>query len=251
MQSYGVYGATKLCFYDLQTGKLAMYFPSANSFGFSLTGESQEILEAGSPALTFQGGRKGTLQIDTSIISPKLLTIMLGAVETNEASGNFAQYETGKVDGTTATFSLATAPATGTLSVFILEDDGRTVKTELTVAAGASPTATEYKITGQTITFEATNKNKAILCTYAKAGTNITKVAIKSDTYAKAYKVQGLGQVRQLSGVDALVEITVPQATAQSNMDLTFSAESPSTFSFTMDLGKDPISNEMIIQRFL
>lgn len=251
MQSYGVYGATKLCFYDLQTGKLAMYFPSANSFGFSLTGESKEILEAGSPALTFQGGRKGTVKIDTQIISPKLLTIMLGAVETTEATGNFAQYETYKIDGTTSTVSIANAPATGTLSVFLMEEDGRTIKTELTVASGATPTASEYKISGQTINFDASNKNKPVLCTYAKAGSNITRLAIKSDVYAKAYKVQALGQVRQSSGVDALVEITVPQATAQSNMDLTFSAESPSSFSFTMDLGKDPISNDMIVQRFL
>lgn len=251
MESYGVYGPSKLCFYDLQTGKLAMYFPSANSFGFNLTGESKEILEAGSPALIFQGNRKGTVKLDTQIISAKLLSIMLGAVETNEANGNFAQYETYKVDGTTATVSLANAPATGTLSVFILENDGRTVKSELTVAAGATPTSTEYKISGQTITFEATNKNKPVLCTYAKAGTNITKIAIKSDVYAKPYKIVALGQVRQLSGTDALVEITVPQATAQSNIDLTYSSSDPSSFSFTMDLGKDPISNEMLIQRFL
>lgn len=189
--------------------------------------------------------------MDTQIISPRLLTIILGAVETTEGTGNFAQFETGKIDSTSATFSLQNAPATGTLSVFIVEADGKTVKSELAVTTNPSPLATEYKISGQQLTFEASVKGQNVLCIYAKAGTNITRLAIKSNTYASPYKMVCLGTVRQESGIDKLTEITIPTLVAQSNVDLTYDSANPSSFSFTFDVNKDPVTDEMIIQRFL
>lgn len=251
MEFYGVNGAVKIAFYNKTDGKLALYFPSANSLALNVTGEVKEALASGVTAVTWQANRKATVKLDTQLISPRLLTIVLGAVETTEANGNFAVFETGKIDVATATYSLGSAPATGTLSVFIVENDGKTVKSELTATTNATPLATEYKITGQQITLEASQAGNNILCVYAKAGTNITRLAIKADTYASPYKMVCLGTVRQESGVDKLVEITVPTLTAQSNMDLTYDSNNPSSFSFTFDVSKDPVTNEMIIQRFL
>ena len=251
MEFYGVNGAVKIAFYNKTDGKLALYFPSANRLGISVTGEVKEALASGVTAVTWQANRKATVQLDTQLISPRLLTIVLGAVETNETNGNFTQFQTGRIDSTTATFVLDENPAVGTLTVFLTEEDGKTIKSELTLAIATPPSATEYKINGKTLTLHNSNKGKAILCIYAKEGTNITKLAIKSDTYASPYKMVCLGTVRQESGVDKLVEITIPTLTAQSNMDLTYDSENPSSFSFTFDVAKDPVTNEMIIQRFL
>lgn len=251
MQFYGINGACKIAFYNKTDGKLALYFPSANSLGISVTGDVKEALASGVSAVSWQSGRKMQVKMDSQLISPRLLTIILGAVETTEGTGNFAQMETGKIDSTTATYALTSAPATGTLTVFLVENDGKTVKTELTVAAGSTPTASEYKVSGQTITVDASNKGANILCIYAKAGTNITRLSVKSTQYASPYKMVCLGTVRQEDGVDKLVEMTVPQLTAQSNVDLTYSADSPSSFSFTFDVNKDPVTDEMLIQRFL
>jgi hypothetical protein len=251
MEFYGVQGACKIAFYNKTDNKLALYFPSANSLGISVSGETKEALAAGVTAITWSANRKMSIKLDTQLISPRLLTLILGAVETTEVNGNFAVFETGKIDSATATYSLGSAPAVGTLSCFITEADGKTVKTELTVAAGATPLVGEYKISGQTITVDASYKGQPILCIYAKAGTNITRLAIKADTYASPYKMVCLGTVRQESGVDKLVEITVPTLTAQSNMDLTYDSQNPSSFSFTFDVSKDAVTNEMLIQRFL
>lgn len=211
----------------------------------------QRALAQGSPVISWQAGRKATVKIDSDLISPRLLTIILGAVETTESTGNMTQMETGKIDSATATYSLQSASAVGTLSVFLTEADGKTVKSELTVAGGASPTASEYKITGQSIAFDASNKGQNVLCIYAKAGVNITKLAIKASQYASPYKLIALGQVRLESGIDKLVEITIPTLVAQSNMDLSFDSANPSKFSFTFDVNKDPVTDELIIQRFL
>lgn len=251
MEFFGIANPAKLCFYDLTTGKLALYMPTPNAFSMSVTGEVKEALAGGVSAIQWQANRKATAKIDSQLISSKLLTIMLGAVETTEASGTFAQYETGKIDSSTATFNLTNAVSVGTLSVFLTENDGKTVKTELTLAAGSTPGATEYKISGQQLTFDASNKGKPVLCIYAKDGVNITRQSIKADVYSKAYKIQALGGARLESGVDKLVEITLPKATAQSNMDITFDASSPSQFSFTLDLAADPVTQELIVMRYL
>lgn len=251
MEFYGINGACKIAFYNKTDNSLALYFPSANSLGISVTGEVKEALASGVSAISWQSGRKATVKMDTQLISPRLLTIILGATETTEGSGTFAQFETGRIDSTTATFNLANTPSVGTVSVFLTENDGKTVKSELTLMAGASPTATEYKITGQQITVDASNKGKPILVIYAKDGTNITRLAIKANQYASPYKMVCLGTVRQESGVDKLTEITIPQLTAQSNIDLTYDSANPSSFSFTFDVNKDPVTDEMIIQRFL
>jgi hypothetical protein len=250
MEFFGIQNACKLAFYNKTDGKLALYFPSANKFGLNLTGEVKEALANGSTAITWQANRKGTMALDTQLISPRLLTIILGAVETTEATGNITQFETGRIDSSTSTFSLANAPATGTLTVFLTEADGKTVKSELSVAAGASPTASEYKISGQVITVDASNQGKPILCIYAKAGTNITKLVIKSNVYASPYKVVALGTVRT-EATDKLCEITLPSITFQSNTGFDFDSANPSSFSFTADLSADPVTNNMIEMRYL
>lgn len=43
MEFYGVNGACKVAFYNKNDGKLALYFPSANSLGISVTGEVKEV----------------------------------------------------------------------------------------------------------------------------------------------------------------------------------------------------------------
>lgn len=250
MEYFGIQNACRLAFYNKSDNKLALYFPSANKFGLNVTGEVKEALAQGSTAISWQANRKGTMSLESNLISPRLLTIVLGAIETTEATGNIAQFETGRIDSTTATFSLANAPATGSLTVFQTEADGKTVKSEFTVAAGATPTATEYKISGQVITFDASNKGKSILCIYAKAGTDITKLVVKSNVYASPYRLVALGTVRtEIS--DKLAEITLPSITFQSNTNLDFDASNPSAFSFTADLAADPVTSNMIEMRFL
>lgn len=43
MEYFGIQNACKLCFYNKTDGKLALYFPSANSFSMNVTGEVKEV----------------------------------------------------------------------------------------------------------------------------------------------------------------------------------------------------------------
>lgn len=243
MLYYGVKNCCKLCFYEKVNNTLFAYFPFGNSMTISVTGDKVEATANGSTIITWQANRKGTLQVESQIISPKLLTIILGATNTTEASGTMAQYESG-VTSTTSTFSLAATPSTSTLSLFLTEADGATVISELT-SVGSAPSDTQYSISGKDITVSAGNASKNILAIYAKDGVNLDLVTIKANEFSQAFKIVGLGLVKGVDKVERLQEITIPSATAQSNIDYSFSSADASNFSFTFDLEADPVTNEL------
>lgn len=245
MINYGVKNMAKLAFYSKDDDKLFAYFPFGNSMTVSITGDKVEALANGTTIITWAANRKATAQIDTQVISPKLLAIVLGATNSTEASGTIAQFETGKIGTVAPTFTLAEDVSVGTLSVFLTESDGATVKSELSVVASA-PTAAQYSISGKVITVHSDNAGKNILCIYAKDGTNIDKTVIKADEFSKAFKIVGLGEVTGVDGVRHLQEINIPSATSQTNADFTYSSADASSFSFTFDLAADPVTMEMI-----
>jgi hypothetical protein len=244
MVNYGVKNCAKLAFYKKSTGALAAYFPFGNSMTISVTGEKVEAMANGTTIITWAADRKATMSLDTQVISSRLLAIILGAVEETEATGTMAVFDTGKIGSVSPTFTLTETPSTGTLSVFLTEDDGATVKTELT-AIGSSPNDTQYSITGKNITCAAGNAGKNILCIYAKDGTDIDKMTIKGNVFPEAYSIKGVGLVKTVNGVEKLQEINIPSATAQSNADFTYSSSDASNFSFTFDLAADPVTMEL------
>lgn len=245
MVNYGIKNCCKLAFYKKSTGALAAYFPFGNSLSINITGDSVEALANGSTIITWQANRKAQASLESQTISPKLLTIVLGATNTTLANGTMVQFESGKTGSFSPTYTLAESVSTGTLSVFLTEADGATVISELTSVA-SNPDVTQYSISGKEITVNASNANKNILCIYAKDGTNIDKITISANQFSEAYKIVGLGVVRGVDGVDRLQEVNIPSATAQSNVDFTYSSENPSSFRFTFDLAADPVTQELV-----
>lgn len=241
---YGIKNCAKLAFYDKSTNKLFAYFPFGNSMTLSVTGDKVEAMANGTTIITWQADRKATCAIETQTINSRLLTIVLGATATTEASGTLAQFETGKIGTSSPTFTIKETPSVGTLTVFLTESDGATVISELT-AVENSPTAAQYSVNGKVITVHADNAGKNILCIYAKDGVNLDKITIKGDEFSKAYKIVALGEVKGVDGVVRLQEINIPSATAQSNTDFTYSSSDASNFSFTFDLAADPVTMEL------
>lgn len=245
MINYGVKNCAKLAFYKKSDGKLFAYFPFGNSLSVSVTGDKVEALANGTTIITWQSNRKATAKLDSDVISPKLLTIILGATQSTVASGTMAQFETGKTGTSSPTFTLQETPSTATLSVFLTDTDGVTVISELT-AIGSNPTDVQYSITGKVITVSSPNAGKNIMCIYAKDGTNLDLVTVKANEFSQAYKIVGLGSVTGVDGVTHLQEINMPSATAQSNVDFTYSSSDASKFSFTFDLAADPVTMELV-----
>lgn len=242
--NYGVKSMMKLCFYDKSTDKLFAYFPFGNSMTISVTGDKVEAMANGTTAVTWSSNRKASAQLETQIISPKLLAIVLGATHAENQTGNMAHYEGGKLGSAAPTFTLQETPALGTLSVFLVKNDGATVISELTAVA-SSPTASQYSIEGKIITTHVTNAGANVLCIYAKAETTLEKTTIKADEFAKAFRITGVGLVKGIDGVERLQSVQIPNATAQSNMDFTYSSSDAASFNFSLDLAADPVTQEL------
>jgi hypothetical protein len=244
MINYGIKNCAKLAFYKKSTGTLAAYFPFGNSMNISVTGDKVEAQANGTTIITWAANRKATMGLNTQVISSKLLAIILGAVEETVASGTLAVFDSGKTGSSSPTFTLSETPSTGTLSVFLTEADGATVKTTLEAVA-SNPTDTQYSISNKIITVSANNANKNILAIYAKDGTNIDKMTIKGNVFAEAYRVTGVGLVKGVDGVERFQEINIPSVTAQSNTDFTYDSSNASSFDFTFDLAADPVTFEL------
>lgn len=244
MEYYGIKNACKMAFYKKSDGSLAAYFPFGNSINISVTGDKVEATAQGTTIITWAANRKATATIETQVISPRLLAIVLGATTTTEASGSLIQFQTGEIGTSSPTFTLDSIPAIGTLSVFLTEDDGATIKSELT-AIGSNPSESQYSISDKVITVNSANAGKNILCIYGKEGTNIEKITIAADKFAEAYEIRAIGTVKTVKGIEKLQEIYIPSATAQTNADFTYDASNPSNFSFTFDLAADPVSFEL------
>lgn len=244
MVTYGIKNCAKLAFYGKSDGLLKAYFPFGNSLKISVSGDKAEATANGSTVITWQANRKATAELTTMVVNPKILAIILGASETSGA-GTMARFETFTVDSATGTVTLSETPSTGTLSVMIVDSDGATVKSELTLEAGASATDTTYKITGKILTFSTNNKGKNVLCIYAKDETALTTTTIKSTEFAQAYKIVGLGTVKGVDGVERLQMINIPNTTASSSADFTYDASNPASFTFTFDISEDTVSHEL------
>jgi len=244
MEFYGIKDACKLAFYKKSDGSLAAYFPYGNSISISVTGDTVEATAQGSTIITWAANRKATATIETQVISSKLLTIVLGAIASTEPTGTMVRFENGKFGTSSPTFTVQDTISSGTLSVFLVEDDGATIISELSSVAG-SPTMAQYSIANKVITTHADNAGKNVLCIYAVDGTNLDKITIKADEFAQAYSIKALGKVKTVNGVEKLQEINIPNATAQTNADFTYSASDASNFSFTFDLAVDPASMEL------
>lgn len=244
MQYYGVKNCAKLAFYEKDTGKLAAYFPFGNSMTISITGETAEATAQGSTIITWQQGRKGTMTLETQVISPRLLTIILGAISETHDVGVMTVFDNGQIksDGT---FKLQKTPSVGTLSVFLTEQDGATIITELTPTE-SDPDNTQYIIEDDVIRVSDANKGAYILAVYAEDVQNLEEITVKANVFPKSYEIKGVGLVKDVTGVERFQEIHIYNATAQSNVDFTYSASEPSNFTFTFDLAANPVDMKMV-----
>ena len=83
---------------------------------------------------------------------------------------------------------------------FLTEDDGATIKSELT-AIGSNPSESQYSISDKVITVNSANAGKNILCIYGKEGTNIEKITIAADKFAEAYEIRAIGTVKTVKAL--------------------------------------------------
>ena len=230
---------TKIGSKIFKKGQPVLYIDSAKTS--TIEGASTTVYAQGGKGNTrliaWEGEKTLTFTVEDALLSPVGFAILSGAglfkdqAETVHVHSTAFAYvdNSGAIDLTDV---LGNDQIDATAPVFVMgtEEDGSlngTVLTGLTVAEGGK------KITG------ATEKNTTVFVDFyvVKSSNVVSELQIDAENFAGYYYVEASTLFRRQSdGIDAPVEITIPNVKIQSNFTFTMaSTGDPSTFTFTMD----------------
>lgn len=194
MAKYGYRDITDVVFEDLSTGLPVIFMDYLQTASQTYGNEVVYIKGSrGAPKLLgFQSDSSMEMELTSALITPEMLGIMFGTAVT---TGSTSAPRTELITATSNTFDLASTPVVdSTHDVHIAYcPDGTVPSVNLTKVVG-TPTATEFSITGQTITANSSTYSSGgvFLATYYKTTSATNKrVKFQSDGYTKAYKVKG------------------------------------------------------------
>ena len=224
-----------------QIGQPVLYIDSAKTS--TLEGAATTVYATGGRGNTrliaWEGEKTLTFTVEDALISPLGLSILSGAglikgtesetVHVHMTTSAYADASTGKIDLTDVLGADEKVCKDAPLFVMETEGDGSLTGSffEATVA-----------LDGKSIT--AVNaKGKTVMVDYyvIKKSNTVSEIQIDAEHFAGYYYVEADTLFRkQTDGVDAPVNITIPNVKIQSNFSFSMaSSGDPSTFTFTMD----------------
>lgn len=224
-----------------QIGQPVLYIDSAKTS--TLEGAATTVYATGGRGNTrliaWEGEKTLTFTVEDALISPLGLSILSGAglikgtdaeeVHVHMTTSAYADASTGKIDLTDVLGTTEKVCADAPLFVMETEADG-----SLTGAFFETTVASD----GKSVT-AATAKGKTVMVDYyvIKKSNTVSEIQIDAEHFAGYYYVEADTLFRkQTDGVDAPVNITIPNVKIQSNFSFAMaSSGDPSTFTFTMD----------------
>ena len=190
-------------------------------------------------AIRWDYGRASTLKVDMEIFDLKWIAMLFGT-EFVSGGADILKREVLTVNDNKATMT-GTAKA-GSMSVYILDEDGITNGKELTVGEGTA-TADTYALQGKEITTSGVTGK--IVVYYLEAVTTAKTMTINADKYPENFVVVGDTMIRGTDGSDEFVQITYLNVKPKSQFTLTLDAANITTLSVEFDILKDSASSDM------
>lgn len=217
---------------DIATGLPVALIDYANKFSVSMSSNSQYAKSKGANSVAFSDAFEGTLTIETELADLRLLSMLLGSEVVTVSAGDISVRKS-VVVGSDATVTLPSAPKTG--SVVVAEATGE--RKFLSVAAGSTPSATEVVVTGTSVKFDATHKGKSFVIIYIKENAQLDKISVYSTPKTKAYRITAFTSIKNASdNSDEDLSIVLYKVSPKPNIELSFDATAPSSFSMEMDI---------------
>ena len=229
--------ACSCTFYDRNTGKPEMYSDYFNTFSLSVSQESVYAKAKGQNKIGFAGAKEVSIQMESEVIEPKYLAILLGSemVEGVEAELTERRVITlgadKKID--------ITGAVDGTVSVFGLERDMRTHTVEMEI----SPVTTNARGMKEVVVADGF-EGQSVVVYFLTKKPNTKKITVGTKTKAKNFKINALTTLTNEFGEEDVMAINIFNARPQANLEIGLNADSPANFSATFDLLADE-KNEM------
>ncbi|MEX3625187.1 hypothetical protein [Viridibacillus arvi] len=243
MALYGIKDCANLTLFDKATGSVNLFSDYANVSTNEWTAERVYANSKGTRSIAWDYDRQGTLAVEMEVFDLKWLALVAGSdLKTGEA--NIAKREIVKV-GASKKASITGSPVTGSIQVVKVGVDEIEHVGEPLVEAEETPTANQFMVEGNEITFATDAVEGDLYAVYFLVlDSQVKTIEIRADKFPKTFEVIADALIREKeSGKDEFVQIHYPNARPQSNFTVTMSATEPTNLQVTFDLFPDKNKN--------
>ena len=226
-------------------GKVFVYADYATVSTNEWTSEQVYAKSKNVNAIRWDYGRASTLKVDMEIFDLKWIGMLFGS-EFVTGDKDILKREVATV-GENNTVALPEGIVEGSLSVYVLDDDGLTNLSELTVTTSTVETG-KYKMgtDNKSITVHTDiKKGDKLAFFYLKNVKNVKTLTINADEYPENFEIFADTMMRATDGNDQFVQINYLNVKPKSQFTLTMDASNITTMSVEYDILKDTSSSDM------
>ena len=231
--AFAIKDACDVTVYDRGTGKPVFHTSDLNAFNLNLSSEVIYAKSKGANKIAFDGALEGTLGFESEVIQFPQLAMILSS-EVVEGEAKVGKRVLKEIDSAKKVILTGITPVAGSISVFAVEEDGKTHIEEL----GATPSTSG---SDTTITLSGTNTTAGtkVVVYYLEAKPKSKKITVNSESKSNNYYMLGYTTMKDEFGINQIMAIKVNNCKPQRNIELALSADAPSTFNTTFDLLPD------------
>ena len=248
--NYAISDAANLRIKENDSGNIALYTPYANQTNAEFTSSQVYANAKGSRAVRFDHDKQGQLMCEFEVFDLKWLSIILGA-SSSEGTVDIAQRDVLTANASN-TVTLTDTPKTGSLAIFLLEEDNVSHGTEQTLTTGTLE-ANKFTISGDVVTFFADSvpEGTKVVAYYLKDSVaTAEQYSIKADEYPVSYEVIGDAMMkRKHDGVTEYIQFNCPNATPIGELTISMEAGGITNLSVNFDLFGDANNDMMLITK--
>lgn len=231
--TYGLKEVANVVFFEMTTGKPALFFDTLKVSTIENESESVEATggQGGGNLMSWDFGRKSSLNMQDALLSDKSLSMLSGTEIETENIVAYGRETLTLSSGLTA--SLKEVPLAKSITVFEYENG----------VMGKELTASNDE---KTLTIVGGEEGDGIIVFYQhNAPVGSTQITFSGNKFPSIYRVVGDTVVRGRDGVDRKMQFVIPQAKLQSGFSLTMDAENVSTFDFNLDVLQEAGTNKL------
>ena len=189
-------------------------------------------------AIRWDYDRAGTIKAEMEIFDLKWISMLFGT-EFVSGSKDILKREVLTV-GADKTATMAGTAVAGSMSVYVLDDDGLTNLDELALTTG-------YTVADKTVTVVDTKVTEGakIAVFYLESKSEVKTLTINADKYPENFEIYADTAIRDLNGADQFVQLHYFNVKAKSQFTLTLDAANVCKLSIEFDILKDSASSDM------
>lgn len=250
MARFGSHEVADVTLYDTTTKKPVLFMDSLKVTNFENTADSSFASggQGGGKILTWDFNRTTLFNVQNALLDPKAVAIQLGLTDVTTGAATITKREVLTLSGSAAATLSQTALNPATEVYVYITTDEISHDSELTYIA-ATPSATQFSLTGTALTSNVANANKKVVVYYTyTSGATAHSYTLNAEKFPGFYKIIGDTVLRnETSGVDEPYQFIIFKAKLMPNFNITLQSDGdPTVFDFNFEAYRNGASGDMV-----